>query len=180
MPLQSQINNHTSTIRDVMNVIFRIRGMQPESGEGPRFEDFAVDVEPTDRLLDGLMLHQADPRRHVVLPQELRPRHLRLRRHADQRRRAARLQDPRSGRRQRRERGGDVRAAQSAARAAGPHGGLRPVLRDLSRGETVPRSRRSRSEQASASRRPADRSRVRRSDEMHPLRLVLLGLPGGA
>lgn len=39
-----------------MNVIFRIRRYDPQSGEEPRFEDFAVDVEPTDRLLDGLML----------------------------------------------------------------------------------------------------------------------------
>jgi succinate dehydrogenase / fumarate reductase iron-sulfur subunit len=39
-----------------VNVIFRIRRYDPQSGEEPRFEDFAVDVEPTDRLLDGLML----------------------------------------------------------------------------------------------------------------------------
>jgi succinate dehydrogenase / fumarate reductase iron-sulfur subunit len=39
-----------------MNVIFRIRRYDPQSGEGPRFDDFAIDVEPTDRLLDGLML----------------------------------------------------------------------------------------------------------------------------
>ncbi len=39
-----------------MNVIFRIRRYDPEIGKEPRFEDFAVDVEPADRLLDGLML----------------------------------------------------------------------------------------------------------------------------
>ncbi|MEN6334917.1 MAG: succinate dehydrogenase iron-sulfur subunit [Phycisphaerales bacterium] len=39
-----------------MNVVFRIRRYDPQSGDGPRFEDFAIDVEPADRLLDGLML----------------------------------------------------------------------------------------------------------------------------
>jgi succinate dehydrogenase / fumarate reductase iron-sulfur subunit len=39
-----------------MNAIFRVRRYDPQSGEEPRFEDFAIDVEPTDRLLDGLML----------------------------------------------------------------------------------------------------------------------------
>jgi len=38
-----------------MNVIFRIQRYNPETDTGPRFQDFPVDVEPTDRLLDALM-----------------------------------------------------------------------------------------------------------------------------
>lgn len=38
-----------------MKVVFRIRRYDPQSGNGPRYEDFMVDVEPTDRLLDALM-----------------------------------------------------------------------------------------------------------------------------
>ncbi len=123
------------------------------------------------------MHHQADPRRHAVLPQELRPRHLRLRRHGDQRRRAARLQNPRSGRRQRGKRGGDVRAAQIPARAAGSHGGLRPILRDLSRSQTLPVPERAGHTKAND---PDARGSepLRRPDEMHSLRLVPFGLPG--
>jgi len=39
-----------------VNVVFRIHRYDPRSGDGPRFQDFVIDVEPTDRLLDGLML----------------------------------------------------------------------------------------------------------------------------
>ncbi len=38
-----------------MNVIFRIRRYDPRTDGGPRYQDFNVDVEPTDRLLDALM-----------------------------------------------------------------------------------------------------------------------------
>ncbi len=38
-----------------MNIILRIRRCQPERGEESRFQDFEVDVEPSDRLLDTLM-----------------------------------------------------------------------------------------------------------------------------
>ncbi len=38
-----------------MNVIFRIRRYNPETGDGPRFQDFTVDVDPAERLLDALM-----------------------------------------------------------------------------------------------------------------------------
>ncbi|MBN2131652.1 MAG: succinate dehydrogenase iron-sulfur subunit, partial [Sedimentisphaerales bacterium] len=39
-----------------MNVILRIKRYNPETDETARFEDFTVDVQPTDRLLDALML----------------------------------------------------------------------------------------------------------------------------
>lgn len=38
-----------------MNVILRIKRCNPETDERPHFEDFKVDVQPTDRLLDALM-----------------------------------------------------------------------------------------------------------------------------
>ncbi len=38
-----------------MNVTLRIRRYHPETDDPPRFEDFEVAVEPTDRLLDALM-----------------------------------------------------------------------------------------------------------------------------
>ncbi len=38
-----------------MNITLRIRRYQPETDDAPRFQDFQVDVEPTDRLLDALM-----------------------------------------------------------------------------------------------------------------------------
>jgi succinate dehydrogenase / fumarate reductase iron-sulfur subunit len=38
-----------------MNVIFRIKRYNPETKENARFEDFRVDVQPTDRVLDALM-----------------------------------------------------------------------------------------------------------------------------
>lgn len=38
-----------------MKVIFRIQRYNPEADRAPRFQDFTVDVEPADRLLDGLM-----------------------------------------------------------------------------------------------------------------------------
>lgn len=38
-----------------MNITLRIRRYHPETDDPPRFEDFAVAVEPTDRLLDALM-----------------------------------------------------------------------------------------------------------------------------
>ena len=38
-----------------MKVIFRIQRYNPETDSAPRFEDFTVDVQPSDRLLDALM-----------------------------------------------------------------------------------------------------------------------------
>jgi len=38
-----------------MNVIFRIRRYNPETDAAPRFQDFNVNVDPSDRLLDALM-----------------------------------------------------------------------------------------------------------------------------
>ena len=38
-----------------MNVILRIKRYQPETDDASRFQDFEVDVEPADRLLDALM-----------------------------------------------------------------------------------------------------------------------------
>lgn len=38
-----------------MNVIFRISRFNPETDKEARFQDFTVDVQPTDRLLDALM-----------------------------------------------------------------------------------------------------------------------------
>jgi succinate dehydrogenase / fumarate reductase, iron-sulfur subunit len=38
-----------------MKVIFRIQRYNPQTDGAPRFQDFTVDVEPSDRLLDGLM-----------------------------------------------------------------------------------------------------------------------------
>ncbi len=38
-----------------MNVIFRIQRYNPQTDSAPRFEDFTVDVQPSDRLLDALM-----------------------------------------------------------------------------------------------------------------------------
>ena len=38
-----------------MNITLRIKRYHPESDDTPRFEDFDVAVEPTDRLLDALM-----------------------------------------------------------------------------------------------------------------------------
>jgi succinate dehydrogenase / fumarate reductase iron-sulfur subunit len=39
----------------VMNIVLRIQRYNPETDAGPRFQDFQVDVEPADRLLDALM-----------------------------------------------------------------------------------------------------------------------------
>ncbi|MBN1359120.1 MAG: succinate dehydrogenase iron-sulfur subunit [Sedimentisphaerales bacterium] len=38
-----------------MNVVLRIKRYNPETDSSPHFEDFKVDVQPTDRLLDALM-----------------------------------------------------------------------------------------------------------------------------
>lgn len=38
-----------------MNVIFRIQRYNPQTDSAPRFQDFTVNVEPSNRLLDGLM-----------------------------------------------------------------------------------------------------------------------------
>ena len=38
-----------------MNIILRIKRYQPDTDDGPRFEDFEVTAKPTDRLLDMLM-----------------------------------------------------------------------------------------------------------------------------
>jgi succinate dehydrogenase / fumarate reductase iron-sulfur subunit len=38
-----------------MNIILRIQRYNPETDNAPRFQDFEVAVEPTDRLLDALM-----------------------------------------------------------------------------------------------------------------------------
>lgn len=38
-----------------MNVIFRIQRYDPQTDSAPRFQDFPVEVEPSDRLLDALM-----------------------------------------------------------------------------------------------------------------------------
>lgn len=38
-----------------MNVTLRISRYHPETDEKPRFQDFGISVEPTDRLLDALM-----------------------------------------------------------------------------------------------------------------------------
>ncbi len=38
-----------------MDVILRIKRYQPETDDAPRFQDFEVNVEPADRLLDALM-----------------------------------------------------------------------------------------------------------------------------
>lgn len=38
-----------------MNIILRISRYDPQTDEAPRFQDFRVQVEPTDRLLDALM-----------------------------------------------------------------------------------------------------------------------------
>jgi succinate dehydrogenase / fumarate reductase iron-sulfur subunit len=38
-----------------MNITLRIKRYHPETDNAPRFQDFKVSVEPTDRLLDALM-----------------------------------------------------------------------------------------------------------------------------
>jgi succinate dehydrogenase / fumarate reductase iron-sulfur subunit len=38
-----------------MNIVFRIQRFNPQTDTSPRFEDFNVNLGPTDRLLDGLM-----------------------------------------------------------------------------------------------------------------------------
>lgn len=38
-----------------MNIILRIKRYQPETDDGPRFENFEVTAQPSDRLLDALM-----------------------------------------------------------------------------------------------------------------------------
>lgn len=38
-----------------MNIILRIKRYQPETDEGPKFQDFKVTAQPSDRLLDTLM-----------------------------------------------------------------------------------------------------------------------------
>jgi len=38
-----------------MNITLRILRYDPQTGEAPKFQDFEVAVEPTDRLLDALM-----------------------------------------------------------------------------------------------------------------------------
>ena len=38
-----------------MNIVLRILRFDPQKDSAPKFQDFAVEVEPTDRLLDTLM-----------------------------------------------------------------------------------------------------------------------------
>jgi succinate dehydrogenase / fumarate reductase iron-sulfur subunit len=38
-----------------MKIVLRIRRFDPETGKEPRDKDYAVEVEPTDRILDALM-----------------------------------------------------------------------------------------------------------------------------
>ena len=38
-----------------MNIILRVSRYDPQTDKAPRFQDFKVEVEPTDRLLDALM-----------------------------------------------------------------------------------------------------------------------------
>jgi len=39
-----------------MNIVLRIKRYNPETDDAPKFQDFSIAVEPTDRLLDCLML----------------------------------------------------------------------------------------------------------------------------
>ncbi len=39
-----------------MKIVLRIKRFNPETDEEPKFQDYSVEVEPTDRLLDCLML----------------------------------------------------------------------------------------------------------------------------
>jgi succinate dehydrogenase / fumarate reductase iron-sulfur subunit len=42
-------------MEQVMNITLRIRRYNPENGCDPEYQDFTIDVQPTDRLLDCLM-----------------------------------------------------------------------------------------------------------------------------
>jgi succinate dehydrogenase iron-sulfur subunit len=39
----------------IMNIILRVLRCDPKTNDDPKFQDFTVGVEPTDRLLDVLM-----------------------------------------------------------------------------------------------------------------------------
>ncbi len=72
----------------------KVRRFQPESGEGPYWEEFKVDLEPSLSVLDGLLQAKDRDDGSLVGPLLLPGGDLRLLRDEDQRPVRARLQDP--------------------------------------------------------------------------------------
>ncbi len=66
-----------------MQVTLKIRRYNPEQNPKPFFQTYTLEAEPTDRVLDLLEMIKGLSRRQPVLPPVLRPRGVRLRRHAD-------------------------------------------------------------------------------------------------
>jgi len=60
-----------------MRSTLRILRYDPEADQKPHWEEYTVEVEPTDRLLDALQQGQVEPGRQPVVPlARVRPRHL--------------------------------------------------------------------------------------------------------
>ena len=85
-----------------MKIVLRIRRFDPETDREPHDEDYPVEVEPTERILDALIRVKDEQDGSLSFRRSCAPRGVRLRRHDHRRGGAAGLQDPRPGRGSRR------------------------------------------------------------------------------
>ncbi len=81
-----------------MKIVLRIRRFNPEKDKRPHDKDYAVEVEPTDRILDALMRVQNEQDGSLSFRKSCGARGVRLGCHDHHRCGAAGVQDPRAGR----------------------------------------------------------------------------------
>ena len=158
---------------DTRNLTVKIKRYDPERDAAPRWEEFQVEADPMDRVLDVLQNDQVGPGRDARPAAIVRARRLRLGRDADQRRQRPGLQDPGQEPEGRHAHG---RADPRPAGDQGPDRRHEAVLRPLQVGHAVPGQRRPAADDRAAP--VAGRAGpVRRHDQVHPLRLLHDGLP---
>ena len=163
--------------RGLHDVTLIIRRFDPEVDAEPHWQDFDVEMLPTDRVLDALHKIKWEQDGSLTFRRSLRPRRLRLGRDAHQRPQPARLQDADQGPRHRRSRSTSRRSracrsrrtsSSTWSRSSRPSAQVQPFLHR--------RRRKPEGKERLQSRRAA--RALRRHDQVHPLRGVHLVVPG--